>query len=165
MRFGVNGVPAAALEGEPISSTRIREAIQLGRFTEAAQMLGRPYTLCGVVLRGDQVGRTLGFPTANLDAQGLVTPPGGVYSAWAWIGGRKYPAVLNHGFRPTLARTRPHRQIEAHLLDFSGDIYDQEMEIEFLAKLRDEIHFAGLDPLKSQIAADIQLARSHFGAH
>lgn len=164
MRFRVNGVPPVTFEGEPISSTRIREAIQLGRFAEASQMLGRPYTLHGLVLRGDQIGRTLGFPTANVDADGLVTPPGGVYAAWAWLANRKYPAVVNYGHRPTLARSRPQRQMEAHLLDFSGDVYGREMGLEFLVKLREETRFASREQLQNQIATDIQSAQSHFAA-
>jgi len=115
-----------------------------------------------VVIRGDQLGHKLGFPTANLDTTGLLLPTNGVYAAHAAVGGKTYRAVLNIGFRPTVQNPTPQPRVEVHLLDFSGEIYGEEIEITFAAKLRDEQKFASLDELKAQIAHDIAEARFHF---
>ncbi len=125
-------------------------------------MLGRPYTVAGNVVPGDQLGHKLGFPTANLDVTGLVLPPNGVYAARAMIAGKAYRAVLNIGHRPTLKSPTPEVRFEVHVLDFSGDFYDREMEVTFAAKLRDETKFASLDQLKAQIARDIAEAKNRF---
>jgi riboflavin kinase/FMN adenylyltransferase len=108
-------------------------------------MLGRSYSLAGRVIRGDQVGRKLGFPTANLDVRGLVLPPVGVYAAHASCAGERWRAVVNLGFRPTRAGDSPSLQLEAHLLDYHGDLYGQELELTFVEKLRDEQRFDSLD--------------------
>jgi riboflavin kinase/FMN adenylyltransferase len=130
-------------------------------------MLGRPYALSGRVVPGDKLGRQLGFPTANLDVEGLVLPPSGVYVAQAESfppqdGGAKTScrAVLNIGTRPTLKQPVPHLRVEAHLLDFEGDLYGHELELTLTAKLRDEQKFASLDALKAQIQRDIAHART-----
>ncbi len=161
LRFQVHGMAAVSLDGEVVSSTRIREAIRGGNLDAASQMLGRAYSLAGVVVRGDQLGRTLGFPTANLDTTGLALPPNGVYAVHAATGGREHRAVVNIGVRPTLAATaRP--QVEAHLLDFDAELYGEELELTFIEKLRDEQKFPSVDALKSQIARDIESARALF---
>lgn len=162
LRFTVHGVAAVSLDGDTVSSTRIREAIRAGDFDAASQMLGRAYSIAGTVIRGDQLGHKLGFPTANLDTPGLLIPPNGVYAAHAAVGGQHYRAVLNIGRRPTVNQTAPEIRVEVHLLDFSGDLYSREMEITFAVKLRDEKKFAGLDELKAQIARDIAEARRRF---
>lgn len=162
LRFLVHGLAAVALDGEPVSSTRIREAIRRGNLEFASQMLGRAYSLAGTVVRGDGLGRQLGFPTANLDATGLALPPNGVYAVHADLAGKTHRAVLNIGVRPTLARPEPRLQVEAHLLDFAGDCYGQEMEITFVEQLRDEQRFDSTDALRRQIACDITLARTKF---
>ena len=162
LRFSVHGLSAVSLDGEVVSSTRIREAIRAGRFDAASEMLGRSHALAGVVIKGDQVGRKLGFPTANLDAEGLVLPPHGVYAVHARLKDKWLRAVLNIGMRPTIASTEPSLRVEAHLLDFEGDLYDQELQISFVGKLRDEQKFPSLDALKAQIAADIKQARLMF---
>ena len=161
--FSVHGLAAVSLDGRGVSSTRIREAIRSGQLDAACQMLGRAYSLTGLVARGDQLGRKLGFPTANLDATGLVLPPNGVYAAHALVHGRSYRAVLNIGCRPTLRQPSPSLHVEAHLLDFSGELYDQPLELSFVAKLRDEQTFSSLAELQSQIGRDIELACSLFG--
>lgn len=161
--FNVHGLSAVALDGDMISSTRIRDCIRAGRLEAASQMLGRGYSLCGVVLRGDQLGRQLGFPTANLDTTGLVLPPNGVYAVHAQVRGVGHRAVLNIGFRPTVQNPTPQLRVEAHLLDFDGDVYGLEMEIRFVARLRDEQKFPSLDALKLQISEDINSARQFFG--
>ena len=162
LRFAVHGMAAVSLDSKPVSSTRIRQAIGEGNLDRASQMLGRAYSLAGRVTRGDQLGRQLGFPTANLDFTGLALPPTGVYAVHARVGGKSHRAVVNIGTRPTLRRPEPQLQVEVHLLDFSGDIYDQEMEIEFVEKLRDELLFPSPDALREQIGRDIAAARELF---
>ena len=160
--FQVHGLAAVALDGETVSSTRIREAIRAGDFDAASQMLGRAYALAGNVVRGDQLGHQLGFPTANLDTTGLRLPPHGVYAAHASVGGKNFRAVLNIGRRPTVNQPTPHPRVEVHLLDFAGELYGQEMEITFAGKLRDEKKLSSLDELKAQIARDIAEAKRRF---
>ena len=160
--FAVHGLAAVSLDGRGVSSTRIRELIRRGNLDAASQMLGRPYTVSGRVIQGDQLGRTLGFPTANLDATGLVLPPNGVYVALAHVRGRTCRAALNIGFRPTVA-SKPHTvHVEAHLLNFADEIYEEELELEIGDKLRGEQKFSSTDELKEQITRDIAAAASHF---
>ena len=153
---------AVSLDEQPVSSTRIREAIRDGNLDVAGQMLGREYSLAGIVRRGDGLGRKLGVPTANIDISGLVVPPGGVYAVHSTVSGQSHRAVLNIGYRPTLQNPKPELRVEAHLLDFDGDLYGQEIETTFVEKLREERKFPSLDALRDQIAADIQIARSLF---
>lgn len=160
--FTVHGMAAVALDGEVVSSTRIRAALQSGDFDAASQMLGRPYSISGPVVHGDQLGNKLGFPTANLDVTALVLPPDGVYAAQVLVEGTTHKAALNLGTRPTVQTGKHERRFEVHLLDFTGDLYGKELEVEFVAKLRDEMKFASLDALKTQIAADIEAAAKCF---
>ena len=162
LHFQVHGLSAVSLDGEVVSSTRIRETIRTGQLDGAGQMLGREYALCGIVQRGDGLGRKLGFPTANIDTRGLVVPPGGVYAVHCALGGQSHRAVLNIGFRPTLQSAAPELRVEAHLLEFDGDLYGQELEVTFIEKLRAEQKFPSLEDLRGQIAADIRSARSLF---
>ena len=160
--FTVHGMSAVALDGEVVSSTRIRAAIQSGDFDAASQMLGRAYSISGGVMAGDQLGHKLGFPTANLDVTALVLPPDGVYAARTAVNGIAHQAALNIGTRPTVQTGKHERRFEVHLLDFTGDLYGKELEVEFVAKLRDEMKFASLDALKTQIAKDIAAAAKCF---
>jgi len=175
LKFAVHGLAAVSLDGRAVSSTRIREAIARGDLDAVSQMLGRAYSIAGRVVRGDGVGRQLGFPTANLDATGLALPPHGVYAVHAEInlaqgagrrvqGAGRSPvrAVLNIGLRPTLQNPAPQLRVEAHLLDFEGDLYGQELEIIFGEKLRDERKFGSLEELREQIGRDVQDARGRF---
>ena len=163
LQFIVHGLAAVSLDGQPVSSTRIREAIRSGSLDFASQMLGRPYSLAGRVIRGDQLGRQLGFPTANLDAAGLALPPNGIYAAHATVVGQAtYQAVVNIGCRPTLQQPAPQLCVEAHLLDFTGNLYGEEIEVVFAEKLRDERKFPTTAELRDQIARDITEARSRF---
>jgi riboflavin kinase/FMN adenylyltransferase len=159
--FGVHGLAAVSLDGEPVSSTRIREAVAGGRMDFAGEMLGRGYSLAGEVVRGDQLGRQLGFPTANLEVTGRALPPPGVYAVHARVANRSHRAVFNLGIRPTLGGT-PTLRAEAHLLDFHDEIYGQEMELSFVCRLRDEQKFPSLDALRQQIQSDIRAARACF---
>ncbi|EEF61290.1 bifunctional riboflavin kinase/FAD synthetase [Pedosphaera parvula] len=162
LKFTVHGMAAVSLDGKTVSSTRIREAIRTGELDAASQMLGRTYSLCGPVIKGDQLGHKLGFPTANLKLDGLVLPPTGVYAVHAFVEGESYRAVVNIGLRPTLRNPAPERRIEVHILNFTGDLYGKAMEIAFVEKLRDEQKFPSLDALKLQIAKDIEDAAKCF---
>jgi riboflavin kinase/FMN adenylyltransferase len=162
LKFTVHGMGEVSLDGQVVSSTRIREAIRAGGFDAASQLLGRAYSIAGEIIHGDQLGHQLGFPTANLDTTGLLLPPNGVYAAQASVSRRTFRAVLNIGLRPTVKNPTPAPCVEIHLLDFSGDLYGQELEITFAAKLRDEQKFASLDELKAQIARDIAEAKRIF---
>jgi riboflavin kinase/FMN adenylyltransferase len=162
LSFTVHATTAVSLNGKVVSSTRIRELIQAGDLSGASQMLGRPYSLAGIVVAGDRLGRELGFPTANLDMSGLALPPTGVYAVHAQVQGKRHRAVMNIGRRPTLRSPDPELRVEAHLLDFSGDLYGQELEVVFLGKLREEKKFASLEDLRVQIARDLVEAASLF---
>jgi riboflavin kinase / FMN adenylyltransferase len=159
LRFTVHGLAAVSLDGRAVSSTRIREAIVKGELDAASQMLGRAYSLAGKVVRGDGLGRELGFPTANVDVTGLVLPPKGVYAIRAEHAGKSCRGVLNIGERPTLQQPLPQLRVEAHLLDFDGDLYGEELELTLVERLRDEKKFASLAELRAQIGRDILAAR------
>ncbi|HTL56992.1 MAG TPA: bifunctional riboflavin kinase/FAD synthetase [Candidatus Limnocylindrales bacterium] len=162
LNFNVHGMAAVSLDGKTVSSTRIREAIAAGRLDAASQMLGRAYSLSGEVIRGDGVGRKLGFATANIDTNGLVLPPNGVYAVRAVADTGSYRAVLNIGTRPTLQNPKPRLQVEAHLIDFNDNLYGTTLEIVFVEKLRDETKFGSLEELREQITKDIAHARKRI---
>ena len=162
LNFRVHGLASVSLDGSIVSSTRIRQAIQNGDFDQANQMLGRAWALEGKVISGDQRGRAIGFPTANLDVAGRVIPPSGVYAIHAMVGTSVHRGVINIGTRPTVHPGASSISLEAHLLDFQGDLYDQNLEITFVQRLREERRFASLDALKLQIATDIESARILF---
>ncbi len=170
--FAVEVVPKVIVGGRAVSSTAIREAVELGDLSGAERMLGRPVTLYGRVVHGAEVGRTLGFPTANLDLHHELHPPPGVYACRVHVadpaspgaGLSTYPAACNIGFRPTVEGERPANPlVEVHVLDFEGDLYDRYLEVEFATFLRPEQRFSGLDALKNQIRADIESVRRLFG--
>jgi riboflavin kinase/FMN adenylyltransferase len=158
--FQVHGLAAVALDGQVVSSTRIREAIRAGNFDAASQMLGRPYAICGKIIEGDKIGRQFGFPTANLDATNLILPPNGVYAASVKLKGQFYRVALNIGTRPTVATAQTQLRVEAHLLDFSGDLYGAELELELGVKLRDERKFSSPAELREQIGRDVAAVRA-----
>jgi riboflavin kinase/FMN adenylyltransferase len=165
LHFNTHGLAALALDGETVSSTRIRNCIRAGDLDAATQMLGRAYAISGEVVRGDQLGRTIGVPTANIDITNLMLPPLGVYAVHAQIPGE--PAIwrgaANLGVRPTVNNAQPQPRFEVHLLDFQGDLYGKELEVTFAEKLRDEKNFYSMEALRTQIAADIAAAREIFG--
>ena len=144
-------------EGIPVRSSRIRQALTRGQVEWANIWLGRFFSIAGVIVHGDQRGRLLGFPTANLSvSENRVHPADGVYAAWATVEGTRHPAVVNIGVRPTV--NGRNRIIEAHLIGFDGDIYGRCLELAFVTRLRDEMKFPDLDALKAQIARDKDLA-------
>jgi riboflavin kinase/FMN adenylyltransferase len=158
--FSVQVVPPLVEDGEVVSSTRIRQALRAGQVELAAQLLGRPFRLAGQVVEGAQRGRTIGIPTANLavwDEQAF--PAVGVYACRAVHDRVVYPAVANIGFRPTFAGGEAQPTIEAHLLDFSGDLYGAAVSLDFVARLRAELKFSGIEALVAQIQQDIAQAR------
>ncbi|MBM4148238.1 MAG: riboflavin biosynthesis protein RibF [Lentisphaerae bacterium] len=145
----------------PVSSTRIRECIRHGKFTDAARMLGRPYSFMGVVTRGRGVGRQLGFPTANLAPDNEALPPPGVYAAAAAVESRRCTGLLYCGNRPTF-RGRGRQSIELHLLDFEGDLYGRRLEVFVTRRIRGERSFASAELLRAQIARDATRVRKSF---
>ena len=151
-------VPMVMVDGERVSSTRIRQAIRDGSLAAAGKMLGRPYALSGVVVEGRKLARQLGFPTANVAIGAVLTPPDGVWAVRAAVAGREaIPGIANLGVRPTVDGES--RVLEVHLFDFSGDLYGQEIEVEFVHFQRPEIRFSSLDLLRLQIEADVEQAR------
>ena len=156
--FAANAIEAVEVQGERVSSTRIREALKRGEFTEAARLLGRPYAIGGRVVRGQQLGRTLGFPTANLRFP--KTPAlSGIYATWVHgVADHPWPSVSSFGTRPTVDGVEP--LLEAHLFDFTGDLYGRHIEVEFVAKLRDELKFPDLPSLTAQMHRDAEQARA-----
>lgn len=140
--------PLLKMDGEVISSTRIRMVVQAGDLNLATRLLGRPYVISGVVQHGDERGRLLGFPTANLDVKNLVVPPLGVYKAR--VG--QFCAMANLGCNPTFGVVEP--RLEVHLIDFDGNLYGQTISVELGAKLRDQKQFANVEELIAQLAQD-----------
>lgn len=166
--FEVRVVPEVVVSGRAVSSTAIREAVELGDLEGAARMLGRPVSVLGRVVRGSQLGQELGFPTANLDLHHELHPPPGVYACRArHIGGPdvRRDGVCNIGFRPTVERGRPDEPlVEVHLFDFTGELYGERIELEFVARLRQEERFPNLGALRAQIARDVEAARKLLAA-
>ena len=158
--FAVVGLPSVVVDGETVSSTLIRQAVEAGNLTKAARLLGRPFTILGTVIPGQQLARQLGYPTANLAAHNEQFPPNGVYAVTARWQGATFPGVVNLGFRPTVAEPGGERLLELHLFDFDRQIYGDEVEVEFRVFLRPEQKFAGLDALRDQIARDAATARN-----
>jgi riboflavin kinase/FMN adenylyltransferase len=153
-------------EGQPISSTRIRSLLAAGRVEDAAAMLGRPHQVRGVVNEGDQRGRELGYPTANVALPAaMAVPADGVY-AGSYYGpdGLRRPAALSLGRRPTFYESADLSLLEAHLLDFDGDLYGQTARVDFVARLRPQEKFASADQLVEQMARDVAAARQVLGA-
>jgi riboflavin kinase/FMN adenylyltransferase len=141
-----------------VSSTRLRDALRHGDMRRARRLLGRPYAIRGRVGVGERRGRTLGFPTANLHLRPrLLVPPDGVYAVVVRVDGAPHPGVLNIGVRPTFGGRR--RTIEAHVLDFDGDLYRRWLVVDVVERLRGEASFAGPDALRDAIAADVVRAR------
>ena len=157
--FDVVGIPPVKINGAVVSSTAIRQAVEKGDLAKAAEMLGREYTILGTVTHGDNLGKKIGFPTANLSAHSEQFPPNGVYAAKAWVDGELYRGVINLGVRPTVSGGKAERVLEIYLFDFDRDIYGHDVEVHFLKFLRLEKKFENLDALVQQIRQDVQQAR------
>lgn len=157
MDFQFEAVPPVMVDGDRISSTRIRQAIRDGSLDAASRMLGRPYTVAGVVIEGRKLGRELGFPTANLERGEEQYPPDGVWAVRASIDGVIGNGVANLGIRPTVDGES--RLLEVHLFEEKGELYGRRIEVEFVRHLRGQQRFESLDALKHQIARDCEAAR------
>ena len=162
--YAVETVSALSGESGVISSTEIRKLIQRGNVAEAARLMGHPYSLHGVVVRGDQRGRTIGYPTANIDySNQKVVPPNGIYACWARLGGEKHKAAVNIGINPTFTPDKKSINVEAYLLDFDREIYGKMLQLDFIYRLRDELRFDSVQTLVEQIGRDVEQTREILG--
>jgi riboflavin kinase/FMN adenylyltransferase len=160
--FGVTVLDPVMREGEIYSSTSIREALRAGWPSEAAELLGHAWEIEGVVEQGDQRGRTIGFPTANVALGEHLRPRFGVYAVRALFDGTWRNGVANLGRRPTIGKLK--ENFEVHVFDFEGDLYGKTLRVALVDFIRPEMKFAGLDQLKAQIAADGRAARTILSA-
>lgn len=163
--FTADAVPPFFVGSERVSSTRIRAALGAGEFDAAAELLGRPFSIGGHVVRGQQLGRKLGYPTANIRLGSRVAPVGGVFAVRVrGVGDGVRPGVASLGVRPTVATASAKEPVlEAHLFDFDGDIYGKRIEVEFVRKLRNEEKYPDLDAMVKQIDRDAASARKILG--
>jgi riboflavin kinase/FMN adenylyltransferase len=158
MGFTVEVVEPVEFEGRIVSSTAVRSSVVAGDMADAAWMLSRPFILTGFVVEGDRRGRQIGFPTANLDVEpGILLPADGIYATWTQADGKTYTSATNIGFRPTFGVGG--RQVETHLLDYSGDLYNAKIRVAFVRKLRDEMKFDGVESLVKQLHKDVTQAK------
>jgi riboflavin kinase/FMN adenylyltransferase len=157
--FDVTPVPYLLIEGQVVSSTNIRKALTQGDMSKVAQLLGRYFSLTGVVVPGVVRGQSLGFPTANIALEPRqALPPDGVYITWAWVDGKAHRAVTNIGVRPTFGSGQ--RTVEVHIIDFQEDLYGRKLTIELVERVRDEFHFTTAAELKMQISKDVEQAKA-----
>lgn len=162
MGFSVMMIAAMNFFGEVVSSTAIRKYLEEGDLKNVSKLLGRTFSLQGVVVRGDGRGKTLGFPTANLEVDSVQSLlPEGVYASWIHVDDEKYPSVTNIGKRPTFGSND--RTVETYIIDFSGDLYDRELKIDIVDLLRKETKFNNIDELKQQILDDIERGKASLG--
>jgi len=162
--YSVETVTALGDESGVISSTEIRKLVTVGKVEEAARLMGHPYRLQGLVTHGDRRGRGIGFPTANLDyAREKVMPAGGIYACWAYVGDEKHMAAVNLGTNPTFTPDKQTLNVEAFLLDFDREIYGEVMQLEFAARLRDELKYDSVEALIRQIELDVKQTREILG--
>lgn len=156
--FWARTVETLEIEGQPVKSRRIREAVASGNMAICPGLLGRNHDLSGVVVVGDQRGRTLGFPTANIEVDPQLLLPGdGIYATWAIIDGKRHQSATSIGIRPTFGLTQ--RLVEVFIMDFSEDLYGKTVGVEFVKKVRDQEKFDGLDELIKQINQDVDDCR------
>ncbi len=162
--FSACTMPVIQLNGTRVSASRVRGLLAAGEFSGAEPLLGRPFVIDGKVERGNQLGRTLGYPTANIHLRQRKAPVQGIFAVRVGLGESEcsWPGVASLGVRPTVNQvSQP--LLEVHLFDFEGDLYGKRMAVEFVAKLRDEQKFDGLEPLKAQMALDARMARELLG--
>jgi len=162
--YTVEVVSALSDESGVISSTEIRKLIEVGNVTEAARLLGHPYSLHGPVIQGDGRGRTIDVPTANISySHDKMIPAKGIYVCWAYLNDKKYQAAINIGTNPTFTPDKQSPNVEAHLLDFHQEIYGKDVRLEFFERLRDELKFNSVDKLLEQIWKDVAKVRELLG--
>src|SRR5581483_1728233 len=158
--YEVEIISAMSDESGVISSTEIRKLVTVGDVAEAAKLLGHFYSLHGPVVHGDHRGRAIGFPTANIQYDHVkVIPANGIYACWLYAGGEKFAAMTNIGVNPTFTPDKQTANVEAYILDFDGDLYGQDVKLEFVQRLRDEMKFASVEALIKQIQADVEKGR------
>lgn len=158
--YTVEAIGPVEVDGQVVSSSLVRARLLEGEVAQAAALLGRPYQVAGEVVLGDGRGKSLGIPTANLEIwPARVIPRAGVYACRAWVDGRSYGAVANVGVRPTFESQPVPPRVEAHLLDYSSDLYGQQIQLDFIARLRDEMRFPSVEALVGQIHTDIARGR------
>lgn len=152
--FEVEEIPKQMVDNKAVSSTKIRKALFEGRVEIVHEYIGRPYSIHGIVIEGDKIGRTLDFPTANIEVtfKHKLIPAEGIYAVKVWVEKAYYKGMLNIGFRPTLGGT--HKRVEVNIFDFEKDIYGKEITVEFFHNIRSEIKFENLGALKSQLHND-----------
>jgi len=162
--YTVDVVPALSDESGVVSSTEIRKLIAVGNVIEAARLLGHPYSLHGPVIHGDGRGRTIDVPTANIGySPEKMIPARGIYACWAYLNEKKHQAAINIGVNPTFTPDKQIPNVEAHLLDFRGEIYGEDVRLEFVARLRDELKFDLVEQLLEQIWRDVAMTRYILG--
>jgi riboflavin kinase / FMN adenylyltransferase len=159
--FFADEVPEVCVRGRRVSSSLIRALLSEGRVNLARRMLGRPYGVEGVIIRGNQRGRTIGFPTANLKPHNRVVPKNGVYATATLVDGTWRRSITNVGVRPTFDDGAD-VSIESYIFDFDGDLYGDVLRVRFLHRIRDERKFSGIDELKAQIQKDTARALNYF---
>ena len=157
--FEAVGIPAVAVDGRAVSSTVIRAAVEEGALGIAARLLGRDFGVFGTVIEGRKLGRTLGFPTANVRPESEQLPPNGVYAVRVALDGKLHAGIANVGVRPTVSSGEAQRLVEVHIFDFKGEIYGSDVEVIFHRFIRPEIKFPDIDALRAQIAHDIAAVR------
>lgn len=164
LNYSVEVVNAISDESGVVSSTEIRKLVVTGNVTEAAKLLGYNYTLAGEVVHGAGRGRTINFPTANIDyPKQKATPCNGIYACWAYLGNEKFMAATNIGINPTFTPERQIPSLEAYLLDFDRDIYGENLKLEFISRIRDELKFDSVEALIEKIHEDVKKTRDLLG--
>jgi riboflavin kinase/FMN adenylyltransferase len=162
MKFSVEVIPPYTIDGEIVSSTLIRQALVQGDMSRVEKLMGRRFCLMGKVITSDKRGRVLGFPTANLDMKPeQASPDNGIYATITHIDGKQFPSATNIGTRPTFGGGK--KLVETHLLDYQGSLYDKDIRVEFVQRLRDEKHFASSEELKTQIKKDVRKVEALLG--
>lgn len=164
--FEIEEIPAQEIDAINVSSTKIRKALHKGDVERAHQYLGYPYRLTGVVTTGQQLGRKLGFPTANLKIQHplKMIPANGVYAVRVVLESGTYRGMLNIGQRPTVNDDPNHQTLEVHLIDFEGELYHRPLTLEFLSRMRDEVRFGHTDDLQRQLHNDRKAVEQFFNS-
>ncbi len=160
--FEVSAAATFEVDGERVSSTRVRAALAAGNMELTKKLLGRPYWMCGKVAHGDKIGRGIGVPTANIALQRHRAPVDGIFVVEVVISGERLPAVASVGTRPTVGGSTP--LLEVHVLDFDRNVYGAHVQVDFLHRLREERRFDSLEQMRDQIARDIEAARQYFNA-
>jgi len=159
-QFGIHVLEPIKIEGDVVSSTRIRELVERGDIDECMKLMGRYYTVDGEVVVGNRIGNTIGFPTSNLIVDdSMVSPANGVYITYCTYDGQRYPSVTNVGIKPTVGKF--HKNMETHIFNFDKELYGKTIRVEFVKKMREEKKFETLDELKKQITKDCITAKGY----